>query len=1223
MVQTLGMVVKMTQKEDYLICKIEQFSKDKPLHKTIGRYFLLFSAILLITPFFNPLANPLNNPNTSYENYPFALQQVFAETIVSTERGKDYQIEKMANGNYVWKNDVIPYIYDASTNQYVDHLLSTNASHITVKSEQLNFSFKKADCTFVIYTDTTLRTKFYDYYSTMALKPSGQSWSVYDALSLACTRTTIQNATGIFEEVTRTHAKGEFKTTYTKLKDGYFKSYPQFKNAQSPTGFQNTKVSFVDVIGNLTVSKFLVDGLDKFAQLPIGTQVIYTQSNMTNKVFNFISKANLPFKIDLGDDYPDLLGVRATKNANGLLDLEIAFGATASNLQYGQVVQNDPTYGFTASTHFAPITPPTTTTECVSINADSEFAPTTLVINVPDKDVSSNCIFSSFRNNVASIDNSADVSQVRMKFSNISGGTSPRNCDITIVDPAPSSDDNRYDKILAGTTVLNNDSFCTTTGEKTVTLSSDANTHVESQLTGDDLVEFGVHFDDDSRTSGTVHSVSITADTSVSLEITYSVATAQQVKFRMFENDGSTAVSSATVIVKNSTTTASLTTNSTGVTGIFGIKSATNHNVTAKTDGNLVFYKQFNWQPTANQTETRTGNIFDVTGCDATISNLIMNETDTHKVTVATSPTCSNDVLTFNYYFAKNGQGSTGSNKTTSIRFEVPNNSVYARNHVGTVNGSAVTFTYASGILTSGTIQVDNGANNVILKVTINLRGIHRVVSYENDKSTLLTSGNVIWKNSTTSQTFAINSTGFVQLDGITGSGNITQKETVDNFVTNKTYGLQLAGNIGLIGLIFDGSCPQNGAGNDFQFKINATNYHRISSHTTPTCATTGNNLNVTTTVTFTADGNASSLTNQTSLIDIDIGNTTAFGKNLIRLRANGTAIPTTYSAGEITSETIQIAHGMKTVVLNINFALDPKPSIPSNPTGTCDTDSCTPTWSAPASGVSGITSYTLQYKTDSTDWANLVTQSGTSYEHTGLTASTNYYYRVLATNSYGSSAYSEQGSGTTTSGGSITGGSSGGSSPSQNNLFGQALDTIFNLSIFGKEKLLSFGEIDKTGQIVVKWTVKDEIQVNQILYDVPEGFTFTPATPPFVLEKQPDGTRENYIPYTIIAPRKCDPENPKLELRVTENCQKAGLYKISVSIGVSESGVFTTQATEIPIRLGEAIFDPAMLARYSIFLVPSVIIVGFVAQHYIRKTKRTSAKKTIAKHHKNHTRKK
>ncbi len=58
--------------------------------------------------------------------------------------------------------------------------------------------------------------------------------------------------------------------------------------------------------------------------------------------------------------------------------------------------------------------------------------------------------------------------------------------------------------------------------------------------------------------------------------------------------------------------------------------------------------------------------------------------------------------------------------------------------------------------------------------------------------------------------------------------------------------------------------------------------------------------------------------------------------------------------------------------------------------------------------------SYTLERSLDDTNWSVLTTVSGTTYSDTGLAASTTYYYRVLASNGFGSSAYSSAVSATT-----------------------------------------------------------------------------------------------------------------------------------------------------------------------------------------------------------------
>ena len=54
-----------------------------------------------------------------------------------------------------------------------------------------------------------------------------------------------------------------------------------------------------------------------------------------------------------------------------------------------------------------------------------------------------------------------------------------------------------------------------------------------------------------------------------------------------------------------------------------------------------------------------------------------------------------------------------------------------------------------------------------------------------------------------------------------------------------------------------------------------------------------------------------------------------------------------------------------------------------------------------------GATSYTLEESTNGSTWNVLATTNGTTYSDTGLQAGTTYYFRVLASNRLGSSAYS------------------------------------------------------------------------------------------------------------------------------------------------------------------------------------------------------------------------
>ncbi len=101
----------------------------------------------------------------------------------------------------------------------------------------------------------------------------------------------------------------------------------------------------------------------------------------------------------------------------------------------------------------------------------------------------------------------------------------------------------------------------------------------------------------------------------------------------------------------------------------------------------------------------------------------------------------------------------------------------------------------------------------------------------------------------------------------------------------------------------------------------------------------------------------------------------------------------------------------------------------PSAPSGlaasTASVSQVNLSWTA----VSGATSYTVYRSTDNITFSSVSTPSSNSYENTGLSASTLYYYKVTATNGSGESSSSDTASATTQS--APGGGGSGSSIPS------------------------------------------------------------------------------------------------------------------------------------------------------------------------------------------------
>jgi hypothetical protein len=79
--------------------------------------------------------------------------------------------------------------------------------------------------------------------------------------------------------------------------------------------------------------------------------------------------------------------------------------------------------------------------------------------------------------------------------------------------------------------------------------------------------------------------------------------------------------------------------------------------------------------------------------------------------------------------------------------------------------------------------------------------------------------------------------------------------------------------------------------------------------------------------------------------------------------------------------------------------------TVPSAPTGVTATAQSASAIQISWSAVSGATSYTIEVRTTSDgSWSSLTTVTGTSHTHSGLSASTQRWYRVFAVNSAGTS---------------------------------------------------------------------------------------------------------------------------------------------------------------------------------------------------------------------------
>ena len=218
------------------------------------------------------------------------------------------------------------------------------------------------------------------------------------------------------------------------------------------------------------------------------------------------------------------------------------------------------------------------------------------------------------------------------------------------------------------------------------------------------------------------------------------------------------------------------------------------------------------------------------------------------------------------------------------------------------------------------------GVPDPTLEITYGLPTPQRITAdvNENDGITALTSRSIVVTNGT-SQTYSLNSTGFAVMSGLKSftNHNFTIYDT-DNFIVNRTINFQPTANEtkSFDTDIFRVSC---GSGNDAVIKVNETDAHYKTSHSTPIC--TGGIILWNST--FTKLGNyMGTATNFTSKMISNILDLTNYNANPTLLTVNGTTISTSYSSPNVTSSSFNIANGSRSVFLNFALTLGSTPVV-------------------------------------------------------------------------------------------------------------------------------------------------------------------------------------------------------------------------------------------------------------------------------------------------------
>ena len=476
---------------------------------------------------------------------------------------------------------------------------------------------------------------------------------------------------------------------------------------------------------------------------------------------------------------------------------------------------------------------------------------------------------------------------------------------------------------------------------------------------------------------------------------------------------------------------------------------------------------------------------------------------------------------------------------------------------------------------------------------------------------TALTTSTLRIKNSTNSFVITPNSTGMSKQTGVNGNQNLTITVPVTGgvMVVNKTlnYSPTATATKTINTSIYSVNCIQTGSGTDLELMpANQTISHTITNMTRPTCSTSNSQpIVISWNATFTKDGVSGA-----SLSSLMIGTilNSSLAKNATHFFVNGTDKTVTFGGNKLTSAAFVIGQGTVSYLVKFYLWLDGTPNAPTGLTINGVTSSqVSLIWTAPSNvGVGSITGYKITRGIDGVTFGTVVVADtgsvGTTYTDSSVSASTLYYYKVQAINSYGAGTASSSTSTTTlaasSSGGSSgSGGGGGGGSTITNNLqqllFGLEVGDISTtakpadvlpLKIhiqYPSEKPIKVLSID--GGEFDSWITHETlpITVNTDLVEVQEHNMLPPAYA-FV-------RNVGDIPIQLTIPQQyCNPS-----VGITQNCVEDKLYEIIVKLTLEFDGQTYQQNAKISLDLRQQKLSPAAIQNMIIFTILFGVAVG------------------------------
>lgn len=402
-------------------------------------------------------------------------------------RGENYLDIDNGNGKHTWTGGLSPWVetgeFDTNGKKiFVHHLIDDQPTYVKVTNGEASFVFDKTTCSAKIY-DGGLINNSNDfilgsdsYVPKSSVNGSG-TWSIVTSVNNAsCVTQIIETENSVEVSGTKQSSAGIFKIRYLKEDGKQLKTILEATNLTALTDrrFGITQTQSIPQI--ITWAGQQRDLANYVGQTFDRTWL----ENNENKLSNLFIYNGLQF--DVIDAWNNLESVSVNSVSNGMATISFNYLRNAPILLPNQTLVIDPTYSQTAS-YVVNSEDEGNTNTCNA--GTTKYTTPVFAGRVLATTDTSDCGRSAIKFDTSSIPDGSVINSVKVTV-DISAVTSGRNCDITdygTTDPVTDTAAAVFTAIGAGTELINNDSYCTTTGDnKLLSLGETAATNLQNQL---------------------------------------------------------------------------------------------------------------------------------------------------------------------------------------------------------------------------------------------------------------------------------------------------------------------------------------------------------------------------------------------------------------------------------------------------------------------------------------------------------------------------------------------------------------------------------------------------------------------------------------------------------------------------------------------------------------------------------------------------------------------